>query len=212
MIGLTIGTGDWKGVAERSAAQMQKMTGIECHVISKVDKDLVHPSWHKLNLLRDHAGESLLIFDADIWCQKRWNPASFLSRGIAMAPEPRNASIAKETALYGLPAGKYYNAGLIICDNRSREVFHETKKLHPYYGTWLEQTALNRVIMELGTKVTELPLTYNHLISVEIETKRLKQIHSTNLHFAGRKTVAQLHAVFDALEATQPQPDCGLVH
>jgi len=200
MIGLTIGTGDWKGVAERSAAQMQKMTGIECHVISKVDKDLVHPSWHKLNLLRDYAGESLLIFDADIWCQKRWNPASFLSRGIAMAPEPQNASIAKETALYGLPAGKYYNAGLLIVDGRSRQVFHEAKKLHPYYGTWLEQTALNRVIMELGAAITELPLTYNHLVSIETEPKQLKQLHSANLHFAGRKTVTQLHAVFDGLE------------
>lgn len=203
MIGLTIGTGEWKGVAERSAAQMQKMAGLECHVISKVDKELVHPSWHKLNLIRDNPGQTLLIFDADIWCQKRWNPAIFASRGMAMAPEPQNASIAKETALYGLPVGKYYNAGLMIVDGRSRQVFHEAKKLHPHYGTWLEQTALNRVLVELKTPITELPLTYNHLVSIEVEPKQLKQLHSTNLHFAGRKTVAQLHAVFDGLEATR---------
>ncbi len=201
MIGLTIGTGDWKGVAERSAAQMQRMTGIECHVISKVPSALAHPSWHKLNLLRDYPDQILLIFDADIWCSKRWEPAIFASRGIAMAPEPQNASIAKETALYGLPAGKYYNAGLIICDSRSRRVFHEAKKLHPHYGTWLEQTALNRVLMELGAAITELPLTYNHLVPLDLEPAKLKQLHSTNLHFAGRKTVAQLHAVFDGLEA-----------
>lgn len=203
MIGLTIGTGDWRGVAERSAAQMQRMTGIECHVISKVDKDLVHPSWHKLNLLREYPWQGLLIFDADIWCQKRWNPAPFTKRGVAMAPERQNPAIAKETALYGLPVGKYYNAGLIICDGRSREVFHEAKKLHPHYGTWLEQTALNRVLMEKKAHVTELPETYNHLVSIDLDPNQLKQLHSTNLHFAGRKTVAQLHAMFDALEATQ---------
>lgn len=200
MIGLTIGTGDWRAVAERSAAQMQAMTGIECHVVDKVDSRLVHASWHKLNLLRDYPGQTLLIFDADIWCQKRWRPHDWLSRGLAMAPEVVNAPIEKESALYGLSASHYYNAGLLICDNRCRELFHDAMKLHPRYGTWLEQTALNRAIIDLKQPITELPQTYNHLVSIDLPADKLKALHSTNLHFAGRKTVQQLHAVYDQLQ------------
>jgi hypothetical protein len=202
MIGLTIGTGEWKGVAERAAAQMQAMTGIECFVIDQVDKRLVHPSWHKLNLIGGYPGNTYLIFDADIWCCKRWNPQDFEFRGLAMVAELDNPTVFRERQLYGIPQGKYYNAGLIICDSRCRELFAQTMKLHPRYGNWLEQTGLNRTILDLKQPITELPLTYNHLVDINHDAATLKALHSVNLHFAGRKTVQQLHAVYDQLQGT----------
>lgn len=202
MIGLTIGTGEWKGVAERAAAQMQAMTDIECFVIDKVDKGLVHPSWHKLNLLRDYPNEALLIFDADIWCCKGWRPIDFFDRGLAMVAEMDTAPVFKERQLYGIPQGKYYNGGLIICDSGCRELFAQTMKLHPRYGTWLEQTGLNRTILDLKQPIMELPTTYNHLVDITHDAATLKALHSVNLHFAGRKTVQQLHAVYDQLQGT----------
>jgi len=203
MIGLTIGTGEWKVVAERAAAQMQAMTGIECRVIDRVPNTLSHPSWWKMSLLDTRPTLNpiqVLIFDADIWCCKRWNPQDFVGRGLAMVAELDNPAVERERQLYGIPQGKYYNAGLIICDSRCRELFAQTMKLHPRYGNWLEQTGLNRTILDLKQPITELPMTYNHLVDINHDAATLKALHSVNLHFAGRKTVQQLHAVYDQLQ------------
>lgn len=199
MIGLCIGTGEWSGVAARAAARMQLMTGIECHVISHVPPSLTHASWHKLNLL-NYFTERLLIFDADIWCTREWDVGDYLETGLAMVPEPQHRSLALECDLYHVPRTAYCNAGLMIVDHRAKEVFAETMKLHPRYGSWLEQTALNHVIHARHFPLQQMPRALNTLVEPGLPLAEIRQQTATNLHFAGPKTLPRLHEIFDAME------------
>lgn len=200
MKGLCIGTGNWGRIAARAAAQMEKMTGVPCVVVDRVDNNLVHSSWHKLNLLRDHPGETLLIFDADMWCAQAWDPAAHATTGLAMASEPKNGSVRLECELYHIPVAQYCNAGLIIADERAKEVFAAAKRLHPQYGRWLEQTGLNRVIVEQKFPLHQLPLAYNRHIDPNLSLEEIVEMVAINKHLAGPKTLQRLHEVFDALE------------
>lgn len=215
MIGLCIGTGTWYGLAQRAAARMGDMTGIPCHVIDRVDSNLVHPSWHKLNLLRDYPGETLFIFDADMWCMKRWDPEDVLINddgafgelvpecwsGLAMVPEPVIPRVRMESALYHIPIGRYCNTGLLIVDNRAHAVFASAKKLHPIYGSFLEQTGVVHCAEAMMFPVAHLPLRYNTLVPISARRDEIVSADIVNAHFAGRKSVEQLHALFDALES-----------
>jgi hypothetical protein len=206
MIGLTIGTGSWYKVAQRAAARMASMTGLECHVVNRVDSNLAHPSWHKLNLLRDYPGETLFIFDADMWCMKEWDPTYYTDPdhgadfpGLAMVPEPVIPRVRLESVLYHIPIGRYCNTGLVICDSRAKEVFAAAKKLHPSYGSWLEQTGINHVVESTQCPVTHLPLTYNTLIPAVNTPEVIRSYDAAVAHFAGGKTVERLHELFDSL-------------
>lgn len=203
MIGLTIGTGSWYKVAQRAAARMEAMTGIPCKVIDRVDSNLAHPSWHKLNLLRDYPGETLFIFDADMWCMEDWRPELVTDGphfpGLAMVPEPVIPRVRLEATLYHIPPGSYFNAGLIIADSRAKDVFAATKKLHPSYGSWYEQTGLAHNIAAMQFPVTHLPATYNTLVPAAATAEAIKATGCTVAHFAGSKTVERLHELFDAL-------------
>jgi hypothetical protein len=200
MKGLCIGTGDWFWVARRAAAQMAKMTGLPCDVVDRVDSNLVHSSWHKLNLLRDYPGETLLIFDADIWCTQPWQPQDFAASGLAMVPEAGVPSIRLECALYGLQVGRYCNGGLLIVDARARDVFAAAKRLHPQYGLWMEQTAVNRCISDANFPLQLMPRSLNWLVDPGLSLAEIGATPATNLHFAGHKTTQRLHAIFDGLE------------
>lgn len=202
MIGLTIGTGTWYKVAQRAAARMEAMTGIPCKVIDRVDSNLVHPSWHKLNLLRDYPGESLFIFDADMWAMKECDLNGYAQdwcgfAGLAMVPEPVIPRVRLESTLYHIPIGRYCNTGLLIADSRAQPVFAAAKKLHPSYGSFLEQTGINYCAK--GFPVTHLPETYNTLVPATATAEAIKATGCTIAHFAGTKTVERLHELFDAL-------------
>jgi len=176
---------------------MEAMTGIPCHVIDRVDSNLVHPSWHKLNLLRDYPGETLFIFDADMWCMEEWQPLAFRHDGLAMVPEPVIPRVRLESTLYHIPIGRYANTGLLIVDERAKGVFAAAKKLHPSYGSFLEQTGINYCAKDFP--VTHLPATYNTLVPATATAEAIKATGCTVAHMAGTKTVERLHELFDAL-------------
>ena len=203
MTGLTIGTGSWYKLAQRAAARMELMTGIPCKVVDRVDSNLAHPSWHKLNLLRDYPGETLFIFDADMWCMKEWGPEFLIKdigwSGLAMVPEPVTPIVKMESLLYHIPLGRYCNAGLLIADERAKEVFAAAKKLHPSYGQFLEQTSLVHCVEAMQFPVTHLPQTYNTLVNPAWDAAAIRATGCTVAHMAGKKTVERLHELFDAL-------------
>jgi hypothetical protein len=199
MIGLCIGTGSWFKLAQRAAGQMESMTGIPCRVVDRVDSNLAHPSWHKLNLLRDYPGEDLFIFDADMWCMKEWEPRAFEHSGLAMVPEPVIPRVRIESLLYHIPLGRYCNTGLLIVDERAKEVFAAAKKLHPSYGSFLEQTGLVHCTEAMKFPVLHMPQCYNTLIPSVNTPDVIRSYGATVAHFAGTKTVERLHELFDAL-------------
>jgi hypothetical protein len=203
MIGLCIGTGSWFKLAQRAAGQMESMTGIPCRVVDRVDSNLAHPSWHKLNLLRDYPGETLFIFDADMWCLQEWSPLMWAGQtvfhGLAMVPEPVIPSVRMESRLYHIPIGRYCNTGLLIVDERAKEVFAAAKKLHPSYGSWLEQTSIVATVEHTKFPALHMPQCYNTLIPSVNTPDVVRSYGATVAHFAGVKTVERLHELFDAL-------------
>lgn len=196
MLGITIGTGDWGPVAEAAAARMQEMTGCLTTIIRNDDSRFAHPSWNKLFL-----NGPCFFFDADIWCMKRWNPQELLDRyqRTLMLPERPHTAIKTECQLYGIPLDSYYNAGLIIMTGNEGPLFENAFSRHPTYGRWLEQTSLNRSVVELKWQVQPLPDAYNRMVRIETPVEKLRMEQAINLHFAGPKTPAQLLEVYKQL-------------
>ena len=203
MIGVTIGTGDWAALAHLAASRMTAMTGLQCFVLpEELAMGYVHPSWAKSRAI-EWAKDDVLLFDADIYCMKEWNPEALLGDAdIACVPEEPNTINGPEAKLYGLPMERYVNAGMLIMRQRAgADLMKQMVSYHPHYGRWWEQTAANKELLKLGNRVRHLPRAYNDLIrsGTKITTQQLKERHSVNLHFAGPKNLPNLLATYASL-------------
>lgn len=179
MKGYTIGTGTWRKVAQAAAARMQAMTGIPCEVFVP-SKKWAHPSWGKCEIPVDGP---TLIFDADIWCMEKWEPRH-APGAVCMVPEPSNRFVDIECRLYGIERHRYCNGGLMILDDPA--ILPAVAAYAPRYGRWLEQTAINKVLV--GRDVTLLSPRLNHLLRANkepMDADSLRAHGAINLHFTG---------------------------
>lgn len=202
MIGVTIGYGAWSVVAAKAAERMEQMTGIECHILPDyLIDDPKRASWGKMRVLEAYPDDDFLIFDADIWAMKPWDPREFLDRPTFVAEQPNKMTVA-ECQLYGLPQDRYINGGLWIVSRRDVELFKAIQAMYPSYGRWQEQTALNKAIhRDLQLPVRYLPRAYNDLVNPALpsDAVTLRNRHSVNLHFAGPKTPDWLMGMYEEL-------------
>jgi hypothetical protein len=172
MIGVTIGIGaGWAECAACAAERMSAMTGLPCYVIKAPDlrPEAVHPSWLKCVVTEAWPAEdAFLVFDADILPLAPWDPAGLferLGRPFMAVPEDNTPPVYNECMRYGLPPFDWYiNAGLTIFGREHGPIWGDVWKLHPRFGTWLEQTALNYVLKARGTEVVRLPRRFNRLL------------------------------------------------
>ncbi len=202
MIGVTIGYGAWHEVACAAAARMQAMTGLECRILPDylVD-DPQRASWAKMRVLEAYPEDNFLIFDADVFCMKPWNPMEWADRPTFVAEKPNKMTVA-ECQLFGLPQERYINGGLWIVSRDEAPLFDAIKKMYPEYGRWQEQTALNKAIhRDLRLPVRYLPRAYNDLVNPALpsDPDTLRARHSVNLHFAGPKTTGWLMEMYEEL-------------
>ena len=167
MIGVTIGTGAWKAQAEATARRMEAMTGLPCVVIEADEYGCDHPSWLKCHVHRIFPKiDSFLVFDADILPLRPWDPESLFKmngRAFMGAPEP-NASpaVRAECEAWGLGYPDIYlNCGLLIFGREHAPVWDRTWSRHPNGGLWMEQTALNRALIDEAVEVCRLPRRFN---------------------------------------------------
>jgi hypothetical protein len=201
MIGVTIGYGAWKEVAERAAARMEAMTDMECRVLpDEYVDDPARASWAKTRVMEAYPNEAFLIFDADVWCMKPWKPWKLLGRP-TFVPEQLNTAIDTECQLYGLPKDRYVNGGLWIVNCDHEPLMKAVRSYYPEYGRWQEQTALNKALLELDQPPHYLPRAYNDIVRPNLDTDpvRLRARHSINLHFAGPKTPEWLMKKYEEL-------------
>lgn len=197
MIGITIGIGDgWEEAAETSAYMMERRTGCDCIVIKHDPIGLHHPSWLKTRIwdFVPNGVDEIFFFDADFLSNQPWNPTvlfSDLQRRFLAVPDVNSQAVFNECQRHGLPfPDSYINAGFFICGREHRPVLESVhSKFYPQYGSWLEQTGLNRALLESGTEVVRLPRTFNTLLwpgvddySPESLRKRLEiNIHTASL-------------------------------
>ena len=207
-LALTIGIGGgWREVAERAAVRMTEATGLPAQVVSSCQflPPEWNPSWAKcwaFDLVPADV-ERLLIFDADIWAVApftEWDTDQPLAVVRHVATKP----VRTERTLYGLP--DYWNGGLFVIRRSLADALRMVATYGPHYGSWLEQTAINRVF-EYCDKAW-LPGRCNHLLKPTLETDTaiggaLGAIESgaTCLHFAGfGGSAAKVAAIYDELE------------
>ena len=172
MIGVTIGIGPgWQACAERAATQMAAMTGLSCHVVTRPHHttEVAHPSWLKCWITEMFPAEdAFLLFDADILPLRPWDPDGIfhkLGRPFLAVPEDNTPPVFNECRRYQLPPWDWYvNGGLTIFGHEHAPIWRAVWKRHPGYGSWLEQTALNHVLLESGTPVCRLPRQFNQLL------------------------------------------------
>jgi hypothetical protein len=197
MIGVTIGLGEkWKEVAEISAREMARHTGISCHVISEAPDDFsFHPSWLKLRVFDLFPGEDeILFFDADILCIRDWEPKPKIynlrgheihhDAGINICNDEHSISVGQECRQFGIDGQwKYFNAGLWIAHRKHDPILKRALARGPKFGTWLEQTALT---VELQSEnVSVLPRQFNRLLWPGFhDYLNLHWMPDTNLHLA----------------------------
>jgi hypothetical protein len=167
MIGVTIGTGAWKAQAEATADRMEAMTGLPCTVIYTDDFQCIHPSWIKCHIPRLFPrADSFLVFDADLLPLRQWDPQALFKmsgRAFMGVPEP-NASpaVLAECEAWGLGyPDLYLNCGLLIFGREHAPVLDRTWRRHPDGGAWMEQTALNRALVDEAVEVCRLPRRFN---------------------------------------------------
>lgn len=166
MIGVTIGIGkEWTEVARRAADRMAENTGLECHVIDSWNgKQYEHPGWMKCRILDLFRKErSFLYFDADVWSVKKWNPSALFegcNRDFTAVPAVDNQFIVDECRRFELPfGGKYICSGMFMFGREHRAIFDYAESLHPNYGSWWDQTAINAAL-KYTKGVTRLPFKY----------------------------------------------------
>jgi len=201
MIGVVIGIGPvWQECAEDAAVRMQRYTGLKCHVVSDWPRSVrlppsTNPSWLKLWMQEClFPGEDLLLFDADLFCRKPWDPAEalgihdlcwvlakpFHTRGVFSFPK-----LDRECEECGLDMDRYGNCGLMLIKS-SCTILKEAQKFCPVYGSWLEQTGVNRAVQDRpDLSIGTLPPAYNWTIPSRVWLKDLDQVWGAdpvNLH------------------------------
>lgn len=170
MIGVTIGIGKgWQELATAAARRMEDWAGLPCVVIDQDTIGCAHPSWLKCHIpaMFPHDDE-FLVFDADILCVREWDPAALfetLGRPFMAVPEPgTNPEVMEECRKWQLAfPDSYLNCGLLIFGREHAPVLDATWAYHPHGGAWLEQSALNRSLVDSGVEICRLPRRYNTL-------------------------------------------------
>ena len=188
MEGICFGVGNgWNGAAQLACREMQRHTGIDCRVINFVPHNAPpswNPSWWKMcafDLVQPHV-DRVVVFDADIVCIRDWTP--YLHDAPFMAVREFHSSTrAIEAKNYQIR--DYFNGGFWVIARSLRSRLESLRDYGPSYGSWLEQTALNRIFADIWKP---LPSQCNWL--VEEETRGLMgaiDSLAANLHLAGRK-------------------------
>lgn len=206
MQGVTIGIGDvWKEIAEVAAARMCLHTGLKCSVIQNWPSEipevnlLSNPSWLKLWIQeRLFPGEDLLIFDADLFCVRDWDPVAELEdyemAWVAEADsgfdrERTLELLSNECRQFHLPVDRYGNGGFLIIRSGCK-VLQEARKFFPNYGSWLEQTGVNQAVHDLKPRVRFLPPEFNFIVKSQVWLRQpdlLSVLRVTNLHLMRMK-------------------------
>jgi hypothetical protein len=167
IVGLTIGVGVFEGLASDMARRNAAVFGVDWEVVRVAPVVGVrewHPSWWKLwafDLFPE--AEGIMYLDADIVARSSW-PLEDLCGGFSAVRDlPYRRVHENECALYELDPACYINGGAWFCRREHAEVLERARAMGPNYGSWLEQTALNRALLDTPGALHLLPQTFNHL-------------------------------------------------
>ena len=190
MTGITIGTGNWKNLAEYSADRMSEMTDADVMVLGDDEANrhkVPHPAWLKCYINHYTNDHEVIVFDADLFCMREWNPCLFTDKcDMAVVKDEDSQPVYQECQLYDIGFGNYFNSGMMLFGDGVHVITGAINYL-PSYGRWNEQTAINKVIWDRRMCPMYLPRAYNRLLWPGVDNydpEALKDLGVVNLHFA----------------------------
>lgn len=170
MIGVTIGVGDYRPLAERAAAAMSAHTGCRCVILGEEQLRQVgladRPAqWLKLWLWDFVTAERVLWFDADTVCFRDWQPENHANGAAVVATRDWNwrVGIQEEADSVGVPHDEYFLSSVMLLNRTDHEpMLRLAREILPHTsGRVFEQTAVNAARHRLGLPVRFLDRRFN---------------------------------------------------
>lgn len=170
MLGVTVGVGPYRPLAEQAAAAMHRYTGLKCVVLGDEQyrqAGLVGqpPALLKLNLWDFIDADEVLLFDADTICLRNWDPRRFVHPQAVVATRDWiwRDYVQQEATSLGIPLEDYFLSSLLILNRPAHApMLRLAAELYPQTtGRLFEQTALNGARHQLGLPINFLDRRYN---------------------------------------------------
>ena len=170
MIGVTIGVGSYRPLAEQAAATMARHTGLRCVVLGDQHYQALGLQAHNPGLLKLWLwdlvqDEDVLLFDADTVCLRDWQPQRYLDRSAVTAVHDWiwRDGIQQEAQSVAMPVEEYFLASLLILHRpRHEPLLQLAREIYPRTSQLVyEQTALNAARYQLGIPLRLLDRRFN---------------------------------------------------
>lgn len=170
MLGVTVGVGGYRPLAEQAAAAMHRCTGLPCVVLG--DEHYAQaglagkpPALLKLRIWDFVDFDDVLLFDADTVCLRNWDPCEWAGSKSVVATRDWiwRDYVQDEAASLGILLEEYFLSSLLILNRQTHEpMFRLATELFPQTtGRLFEQTALNGARHRLGLPIQFLDRRYN---------------------------------------------------
>lgn len=172
MVAVTIAIGsEHESLAEIAAERMRCHTGLPVKILGADDlarTEWSHPTQLKFRLFDLVAAENILFFDADVFCQRPWNPREFADRKewVAVRGWWFDPWVQRFGGVYGF-GDDVFNVGFFIC-NRTHHLSvlrlaESVQRVRSnYHGlASLDELALNTARAALGIPVHFLDRRFN---------------------------------------------------
>lgn len=169
ILGVTISTPGYQGLAIEAAKRFRKFSGCDTVILESDHKNGFNL---KLELHRIFANRDICFFDADLWPIREFDLSPYVNSGAVVGVnDPSSISPASfcywDSISIGIPFSRYLNTGFLICDFKNRRVrnafefarnnINLKKQLNIQDKT--EQSVLNLGFKKC--KVVKIPLKWN---------------------------------------------------
>jgi hypothetical protein len=170
VIGVTVGVGSYRGLAEQAAQSFSQRTGLRCIILGDKEYGAAGltgqlPELLKLRVWDFVDANAVLLFDADMVCLRPWDPGSMSAEATMVATRDWiwRSGIVKEAENGAVPLNEYFLASLMILNrDHHREMLRMAEQLFPHIpSNVMAQTAINAARSRLGIPITFLDRRYN---------------------------------------------------
>jgi lipopolysaccharide biosynthesis glycosyltransferase len=170
MIGMTIANNGYRDLAWEASKRFRRHTGLSCIVLDlELSREQMFKA--KLHAYRQAPGQTVVLFDADLWFIDDCNIKRFDDRVEFLAClDPgrhcHGSAPYTDAQRHGLNINLYFNSGMMIFNPRHHVIF---ERAYEYYedpnmavSDFGEQSYLNIALQRLDLPYKELDATYNY--------------------------------------------------
>lgn len=176
MIGVTVGVGTHRALAEEAARRFREHTGLEAVVLTDEDYDRVncsHPALLRTYIFDLIGRGPVTYFDADLWFCRMWSPETVFRGELTVVRDITYSDhiIEDSVRLMGTPPTNYFNSGLMIMNQDHAEWLQASRIAAEKFildnSPLAEQTALNMMAQAMEVSIDFIDRRYNWMVNAE---------------------------------------------